>query len=515
MNKIEIKKWTDLFVKLYISAVLLYQTLWQIVPIREFLCNTGLDIISPALAVVGFAFLLVDIFIERTVFQSRYCALLIAAVAVMGVSSLFYISYGWVDNAKVIVWQIVQMALIYSFYLRLDKRQIQNYLRNMFLIISVVFTVAVIASIYQYIMQISYVVQVNDGNCRQGFQEGRLFGVFGSVYFASLLISLLGIGSVYSAIKARPIWLKILFALQALLFFVYVVLSGTRSALVGLIIGIVLCAAVAARSVINKKNSSFPIWKKAVCVSASVIICAAVFLGAYSGSEKLLAKIPAWAGTVDSGNQGDDPNNGSNDNTHDDNLSEPNIDDVLTRPDTQTGDVSNNRFSIWKDYFRCTFSGVKSTLLGYSPGAYMKIIKQEFPDIFIVSYIREHYPLTYSLDRIYDTHNGYVAIVAGTGLLGLLAMGAFLVLYAVRTLKYFIKAKRPDSFWIMIFTLLAVIVVSVFFDSDLFYKCTCTSIIFWMLAGFMMKAVDEGEAADGKSEALNADIKQPTPEQPE
>ena len=67
----------------------------------------------------------------------------------------------------------------------------------------------------------------------------------------------------------------------------------------------------------------------------------------------------------------------------------------------------------------------------------------------------------------------------------------------------------------MIFTLLAVIVVSVFFDSDLFYKCTCTSIIFWMLAGFMMKAVDEGEAADGKSEALNADIKQPTPEQPE
>ena len=44
--------------------MLLYQTLWQIVPIREFLCNTGLDIISPALAVVGFAFLLVDIFIH-------------------------------------------------------------------------------------------------------------------------------------------------------------------------------------------------------------------------------------------------------------------------------------------------------------------------------------------------------------------------------------------------------------------------------------------------------------------
>lgn len=85
----------------------------------------------------------------------------------------------------------------------------------MFIIVSAVFTVAVIASLYQYVMQTSYVVQVDGGNCRQGFQEGRLFGVFGSIYFASLLISLLGVGSVYSAVKSRKKWLKALFALQA------------------------------------------------------------------------------------------------------------------------------------------------------------------------------------------------------------------------------------------------------------------------------------------------------------
>ncbi len=504
MNITQLKKWASAFVKIYISAVLLYQTLWQIVPVRVFLCNTGLDVISSVLAVLGFAFLAVDIFIERTAVKSKYSVFLIAAVAVMGLSSLVYIKYGWVDNAKVIVWQVVQMFLIYSFYLRMDRERLRAYLRDMFIIISAVFTVAVIASLYQYVMQTSYVVQVDGGNCRQGFQEGRLFGVFGSIYFASLLISLLGVGSVYSAVKSRKKWLKALFALQALLFFIYVVLSGTRSVLVALIIGIILCAAVCARNIINSRKINFKKWGKALCAAAASVVCAVVFLGAYASAEKLLVKIPSWAGTVQ------DETNQPQPGLPDEDVSDAVIDDILTRPDVH-GDVSNNRFSIWKDYFNCVFSGVKPALLGFSPGAYMKIIKQEFPDIFIVSYIRDKYPLSYSLDRIYDTHNGYVALAAGTGLLGLLAMGAFLALYAYTTLRHFIRSKKTELFEVLLFTLLAVIVVSVFFDSDLFYKCTCTSVIFWLLAGFMMKEIDCASVQGAPAAGEEAGLEEKTP----
>ena len=77
MNITQLKKWASAFVKIYISAVLLYQTLWQIVPVRVFLCNTGLDAISSVLAVLGFAFLAVDIFIERTAVKSKYSVFLI------------------------------------------------------------------------------------------------------------------------------------------------------------------------------------------------------------------------------------------------------------------------------------------------------------------------------------------------------------------------------------------------------------------------------------------------------
>lgn len=477
MDKLIMKKWASSFAKIYTAAVLLYQIFWQIVPVRVFLCNTGLDMLSTLLALAGFAFLAVDIFIERTVIQSRYSICLLAAVGVMCVSSLMYIGYGWTNNAKVIIWQTVQMFLIYSLYLRMDTQQIKNYLRNMFLVVAAVFAVAVMVSIYQFVMQISYITSVDGGNCRQGFQEGRLFGVFGSIYFASLLITILGIGSVYCMLRAHKLWKKILLGIQAALFFIYIVLSGTRSILVGILCGVIICSVIITRSIISRKKFSSSVWKSILCITSAAAVCVVIAYGAYDGSHKLLSRIPEWAGTENAeGNGGED-------------ISSSLTDDVLERPDIK-GDISNNRFKIWGDYISCTLPHIKSALFGYSPGNYMEIIKQEYPDKYIVQYIRDNYPLMFSLNRIYDTHNGYLAVFAGSGLLGIIAMGAFLILFGLRTLKYFIKNKRVSGFSVLVVTALAVILTSVFFDSDLFYKCTSTSVMFWMLAGFMMKITD-------------------------
>lgn len=503
MDKAEMKKWTALFVKIYIFAVLLYQTLWQIVPARVFLLNTGLDIISPALAVLGFAFLVVDVFIEKTVFQSKYCIFLIAAVAIMGISSLLYINYGWVDNAKVIVWQIVHMFLIYSFYLRVDKEEMQKYLRNIFIVISAIFTVAVIVSIYQFIMQISYITPVEGGNSRQGFQEGRLFGIFGYVFFAPLMSLLLGIGAAYSSVKAKRVWLKVLFAVQAVLFFIYVVLSGTRSTLVSMVFGIAVCGALLTRNILAEKRKNWFNLARRTSVIAVAVVCAVLVYGAYSGTHTLLSKIPAAIGgshnSVDSGNTGDTDN--------EDDVSEP-IEgdiDILERPDTQTGDISNGRFKIWKDYLSCGISNAKTVLFGFSPN-YMSIIQEEFPDIYIVQYSKEHFPQSFELGRIYDTHNGYLAIGISTGLLGFIAMGAFLICILIRALKYFIKNKHPESIAVLIFTMLVIIAVSILFDTDIFYKCSCGSVIFWLLIGCMVKYTELPENKGTGSDSLAVEV---------
>lgn len=480
ISKNQLKSWADLFVKIYISVVLLYQTLWQIVPVRVVMCNAHLDIISPAMAVLGFAFLAADILIERTVIKSRYCVLLVATIVIMCASSLFYVSYGWTENAKVIVWQVVHMFLIYSFYLRLAKEHMERFLRNLFLVISAIFTVAVVVSIYQFIMQISYITPVEGGNSRQGFQGGRLFGVFGYLYYATLLALLLGVGAVYGAVKAKRIWVRILFIIQAALFFIYLVLSGTRSTLVGLLCGMAVFTIIAVRNIIaNKKTGASKVVRGLGAVAAAVL-CVVILYGAYSGTHMVLSKVPVLLGTQDSDNSGN-----ANDSDNDD-ITGTIIDDVLERPDTQTGDISNNRFRIWRDYFLCGGSSVKTMLFGFSP-SYMSIIKEQFPDIYIVQYSKEHYPLSYEIGRIYDTHNGYLAIYSSIGLLGFVTMAAFLICVLITAIKYFVKNKRPDSMAILIFTMLSIIAVTTFFDSDIFFKCTSASIIFWLLIGCMMK----------------------------
>lgn len=478
MVRTEMKKWAPVFVKLYIAAIMLYQTLWQIVPARVFLCDTGLDVISPALAILGFAFLAVDIFIEKTVFQSKYCAFLIAAIAIMCISSLFNISYGWTYNAKVIVWQIVHMFLIYSFYLRVNEKQMYYFLRNLFFVISAIFTVAVVISIYQYIMQISYNTPVEGGNSRQGFQEGRLFGVFGYVFFAPLMSLLLGIGAAYSSVKAKRLWLKAMFAFQAVLLFIYVVLSGTRSTLVSMICGLAVCGALIVRSKLINKKENWSKLSRGLSVFAAVVVCAVFVYGAYAGSHVLLSKIPALVGSQHSA--------GTDNPDKDEDITGPIEDDILERPDTQNNDISNNRFKIWKDYLTCGFGSIKSALLGFSPN-YMSIIQEKFPDIYIVQYSKEHFPLSFELGRIYDTHNGYLAIFISTGILGLIAMGAFLICILIRAIKYFIRNKHPEGMPILIFTMLVIMSVSILFDTDIFYKCSGASVIFWLLISCMVK----------------------------
>ena len=482
MDKAKMQKWTALFVKIYIFALVLYQTLWQIVPVRVFLLNTGLDIISPALAVLGFAFLVADVFIEKTVFQSKYCIFLIAVVAIMGISSLLYINYGWIDNAKVIVWQVVQMFLLYSLYLRMDSKQIKIYLGYIFGVVSVIFMMAVIVSLCQFLFQTSYNVQMDGGVYRQGFQEGRLFGIFGNINHASLLMCFMGIGAIYCLTILNKKWLKILMGIQTMLSFIYVVLTGTRSALVCMIFAVILCAFVSMRNIAYKKNFCKLKFRRFICAAGVSIICAGMLFAIYLGVHKVMVKVPVWIGTV---------NLAVNDN-------EDLPGDIITEPDRQdinSGDISNNRFKIWKDYLQCDLSNIKSILFGYSPGNYMKIIKDNFPDYYIVEYAQEKYPQAYIENQIYETHNSYLTLLTGTGLVGFVIMGAFLVLSVLSALKCFITRRYISNYAILLMVMLGMILIFNIFESVLFYAYTSISVVFWLMMGILAKETELTEIA--------------------
>lgn len=479
MDKLKLRKWASSFAKIYTAVILIYQMLWQVIPVRAFMCGIGLDKISPVLAVIGFAFLAADVFIEKTVFQSRYSGWLIAAVGAMCVSSLVYIKYGWADNAKVIVWQAVQMFLVYSMYLRMDSKQAKAYLGKIFGIVSVVFMTAVIVSLYQFVFQISYIAEVDGGVYRQGFQEGRLFGIFGNINHASLLMCFMGGGAVYCLFASHKAWVRALMGIQAGLSLLYVVLTGTRSTLVGMIFAAALCSFIGMRNIAVKKNFGRSACKRALCAAGAAVICVVLLYGTYLGTYKLMVRVPVWIGTVDSEISGDIP---------DDRI------EIPGRLDTQSGDISNNRFAIWKDYINCDSSGIKSILFGYSPGSYMKIIKDKFPDIYIVEYARDKFPQIYIQDRIYEAHNSYLTLLTGTGMIGFIVMGTFLVLSALRALKCFIKHKQISKFAVLLAALLGMILIFLVFESVVFHAYTSISVVFWLIMGFMAKEIDQAEA---------------------
>ena len=95
----------------------------------------------------------------------------------------------------------------------------------------------------------------------------------------------------------------------------------------------------------------------------------------------------------------------------------------------------------------------------------------------------------YANGLIYDTHNGYLSVLVTTGVFGGLALGGFLISCFRRVWCYFIKNNMYSSKVLLLFILIFIILVSVFFDSDLFFKCTSTSVVFWLLSGVLMREI--------------------------
>lgn len=475
----------------YSIVVVLFQCFYLIMPFRQMVAALGLGWFSAGLALLGGVLFLWDVVTDRVFLKAKCSACLIATIGVLCLSSLVYFSSGWVGNAKVIVWQVVQMLVIYPVCKRMPRERLWRVLRTVYLLVSVVFAAAVSVSLYQFITMTAYTVEGDVGAIRQGFQEGRLFGIFSSVYFASLLITLLATIGVFQALKAKRIWLRVWGAVSAVLFVAYVVLSGTRSVVVGVDVAVFLAAFFLVRNRWERKRpAKKPALRCCACLLAALTIAGGL-LAAHSGVGSLLKEIPAAMlsykmEALTAQNTGEEEK--SNIQMADD--TEMSVVLELEREDIRTGNISNNRFQIWFDYLHVTARSAWTLLFGNSPGNYMPIIRDSEPDLYIVSYIRETHPLMYDSDLIYDTHNCYISVFVTSGILGVIVFGSFLVLCAGTVLGRLFRGECCSDKVVLLMVLVVTILISAFFDSDLFFKCTSTSVVFWMTAGLLMNELD-------------------------
>ena len=461
----------------YVGLSLIVFVLFLIAPVVTFMAKTPLYHIKRYLGLVGGALLLVDVFTNRVLWRGPWCVLLYLVCALSAAASVLTIEYGIRTNLFMIAWTLIQMTLFYSCCYRTDRASMKRYLGRLFAIVMIIWTVACIVSIYQFLFKIKYVYVIDPrsddlSTARQGFMEKRLFGIFNPLNHAAYVSVMLFISGLYYLVRSRKAIPIILLVIGELATACHVILSGSRSAMVSLL----FCSALFGFAIVKSRVPGH-MAKRIVLAFGSAVICVVLAFGIYTGSKSALSLLPsAISQSASSGQKSSKSGKNANKPKED-------AEDILERTDIEDN-VSNNRFRIWKDYLSLYD---EIGLLGLSPGNYMSYIRDHNPDLYIVRYIRDNFPEKYEGGVIYHVHNGYLMAFVSSGILGAALAGVFLILCAIRALKHLFSRNRISAEVITCFCVVSAGCINAMFDSAVFFHDSAPTFIFWIALGALMK----------------------------
>lgn len=485
MKKEKLSRWLDTLVVAYCFAVVLYQAVYLITPLRLFMEDYGLTRLSQLMAVGGVCLFAADLVLDRVFWKAKYIWCLLAVLVIMGLSSLVHIRYGIVANAKNMIWQLSQMLVIFPAYRRLPTQKWERVLQWLYWAVSAFYIPTILLSLYQFV-SLDPIIRIDHPYAVTGFTGGRLFGLFFILFFASVMCAVLLVASIYYAATAKKTACRALYGAAAAVYGVYVVLTDTRSVFLALLVVAMLGGLILGQ---RRFAGQGPV-KGWVC-GILVALCAAVcFFGIYKGvgSGLKAAVRPVHEGIYRNDQTQPSPTDPSAP-TEPTQIQLP----EMERADVELSNISNNRFTIWREYLQVTTQDAVTVLLGLSPGEYTNVIRDKYPDLYIVRHIRENYPAAYEFGTVYDVHNAYLCVFVTTGLLGLAAIALFLALCVKRVLPQLFT--KPGKAQLALTVMVLVILICAFFDNDLFFRCTNTSVLFWLLAGILLKTTESEKCA--------------------
>lgn len=475
----------------YAFVAVFYQILLLVVPIGVRI-GEHFPWITPALTWWGIGLLVLDAVTKQHFWEKKFTAPLLILLAVMVLSSVSWIQYGnSSQNAKVILEQAVQMLVLFPLGRRMSWDAIRRFFKALYIAVSAVWVPAMGISFLQY----AYAVFYFEDYRRQGFGGGRLYGLFYPMHFGMATTVLLLCISVYYTLTAKKTWIRIWTGLEAVLCLFLIILSQTRNTIIALLAALFLCLGLYLYTRLTKKQYS--VFRK-LCVSGGAALGASILLmllclAANTGLKQIPATIiPQIQQELSVGESLSLPHKiGFRLASLFSTSGEGPVRDIETvrlERKNMTGDItSNNRLSIWNSYLSAISHDLHSLLLGYTPGRYRQIIFDRFPDLFIVTYIRDNNPALYQQNLAYDAHSAYICLLATTGLAGTCAMLWFLLRCLMAVLRCEAERRTYDYYFLLAGLLLILLTAGM--DCDLFFKTTNTSMLFWLLAGVLLKRV--------------------------
>ena len=106
----------------------------------------------------------------------------------------------------------------------------------------------------------------------------------------------------------------------------------------------------------------------------------------------------------------------------------------------------------------------------------------------MIKYAEKNYPDSYIAKTKYEAHNGYVAVIASTGILGAVILLLFII-YLILKLVAFARMKKYAVFEegiVITFIVMCLVGISAFMLLDIFFVNTYSAAIFWLFTGYLV-----------------------------
>ena len=446
----------------FLSVISFYCMAGLIVPLQFISAN---KFVTLGMTLLGVLLGLYNFFVKKAYLFVRKIEYLIIFFAMNIITSLLVMKYGFSTNIKNLVVFFIYFFAIYPIFQNFSREKSRILFNVFFSVITVANTVGVFLSLVQFFMLIGYRVFDYKGLLiRQGFVESRLFGILASPNYLSI-ISLIVIIYLWMRLSTLNKIVKTLAISSIILNFAYIVLSGSRTTYICLVVAAFLYSLI--KFEYSNKAKSF----------VTVLLTVGLVFLSYNGvkySSDLYLK--AHSAEIQLNKE-----KGENNNL------------TLERTDTSEENISNNRFAIWQS----TASFIpKRPLFGYSAGNWYELGKTYDASAYI---IKEHYL----------THNGYLEVLFYNGILGFLPFAAFMISFIWASIKKFLKDKKDkitDNELVSGLLMTVVILISNLFLSSTLYGISLLGCILFMISGYYFSVISKKR--DGYRQLNEEEIKE-------
>ncbi|NBA61654.1 O-antigen ligase family protein [Enterococcus mundtii] len=392
----------------------------------------------------------IDILTKNIKIKKADILLAVFIIAIL-VSTVINGPSGMIENIKLVTWQFIYLFVVY----RIGKDlRYQETIDNFEKILLASWNFLVIVSLGMFAVNFTHVDHLDKfyNGFRAGFVENRLYGLFSDPNFAgatSVVIIFLAVKWLMSKKnKLNQIYSVITIILQ----FAYIILSGSRTAEIAL----VLCSYFAIFFVAYNRFGKNIISRLSIAIICGLIGTVGV-LGVSEAGKYIAPKLINISAKYNP--------NSEEQSAHDKEVISLKRDDVVNKDD-----ISNNRFALWESSFEIFKS---SPIVGSSPRNLIEYAEKNLPETFIAT-------------KKQTSHNFVFYLLATVGLLGTVPIILFLVIKIWDTLKcLFTRSESNYNSYVMDTMAVLAILISALFLTELVLVNKIGSFIFWLYLGII------------------------------